>query len=232
MGPSYDDTRPAWDMLEQRVEKFTAAWATRQEPPLGPFLPAQPASLRRMVLIELIKADQAQRITHGRTLRRVEEYAAEFPELTADNMPCDLLYEEFHIRKRVGEEVQLADYRERFPNQADELKRLMEGSATYVSTTLVASRSSVGFRIGDVIDDFDLKAQLGEGAFAKVFLAYQRSMQRLVALKISADRGVEPQTLAQLNHPNIVRVFDQRRLPDQGQRLLYMEFLAGGTLHD
>ena len=26
MGPSYDDTRPAWDMLEQRVEKFTAAW--------------------------------------------------------------------------------------------------------------------------------------------------------------------------------------------------------------
>jgi serine/threonine protein kinase len=232
MGPSYDDTRPAWDMLEQRVEKFTAAWTTRQEPPLGPFLPAQPASLRRMVLIELIKADQEQRITHGRPLRRVEEYAAEFPELTAENMPCDLLYEEFHIRKRIGEDVQLVEYRERFPNQAEELARLMAGSATYVSTTLVASKSSVGFRIGDVIDDFDLKAQLGEGAFAKVFLAYQRSMQRLVALKISADRGVEPQTLAQLNHPNIVRVFDQRRLPDQGQRLLYMEFLAGGTLHD
>ena len=51
-------------------------------------------------------------------------------------------------------------------------------------------------------------------------------------LKISADRGDEPQTLAQLNHPHIVRVFDQRRIPQKNQRLLYMEFLAGGTLHD
>ena len=55
-------------------------------------------------------------------------------------------------------------------------------------------------------------------------------MQRLVALKVSRDRGYEPQTLAQLDHPHIVRVYDQRQLPEQKLRLLYMQYIAGGTL--
>ncbi|GAB2652865.1 serine/threonine-protein kinase [Nocardia goodfellowii] len=92
--------------------------------------------------------------------------------------------------------------------------------------------------IGQQIDDFDLLTGLGSGAFARVFLARQRSMQRLVAVKISADHGTEPQTLAQLDHDYIVRVFDQRLLDSGGHRdgktrrlrLLYMQFLPGGTL--
>ncbi|WP_433682118.1 serine/threonine-protein kinase [Nocardia sp. CA-119907] len=92
--------------------------------------------------------------------------------------------------------------------------------------------------VGQRIDDFDLLTGLGSGAFARVFLARQRSLQRLVAVKISADHGTEPQTLAQLDHDYIVRVFDQRLL-DTGDeladgsrrlRLLYMQFLPGGTL--
>ncbi|WP_084507378.1 serine/threonine-protein kinase [Nocardia violaceofusca] len=83
---------------------------------------------------------------------------------------------------------------------------------------------------GDRIDDFDLLLELGHGAFAKVFLARQRSMQRLVAVKISADHGAEPQTLAQLDHEFIVRVYDQRVLPDLGLKMLYMQYVPGGTL--
>jgi serine/threonine protein kinase len=71
---------------------------------------------------------------------------------------------------------------------------------------------------------------LGRGAFAAVYLARQRSMKRMVALKVSADRGTEPQMLAQMDHPNIVRVYDQRTLPDRKLRLLYMQYVAGGTL--
>ncbi|WP_342217064.1 serine/threonine-protein kinase [Nocardia neocaledoniensis] len=92
-------------------------------------------------------------------------------------------------------------------------------------------RIEVGGRIGD----FELLTELGSGSFARVFLARQRSMQRLVAVKVSADSGHEPQTLAQLDHDYIVRVFDQESLdtpvadsPDL--RLLYMQFLPGGTL--
>src|SRR5262249_15325771 len=60
----------------------------------------------------------------------------------------------------------------------------------------------------------------------------QCSMQRIVALKVSPDKGDEAQTLAQLDHPHIVRVFDQRVLRERGLRLLYMQYLPGGTLHD
>ncbi|MEU5409759.1 serine/threonine-protein kinase [Nocardia asteroides] len=92
-------------------------------------------------------------------------------------------------------------------------------------------RIEVGSRIGD----FELLTELGAGAFARVFLARQRSMQRLVAVKVSADSGTEPQTLAQLDHDYIVRVFDQQVLdrPADGSprlRMLYMQFLPGGTL--
>ncbi|QVI21448.1 serine/threonine protein kinase [Nocardia tengchongensis] len=83
---------------------------------------------------------------------------------------------------------------------------------------------------GDRIDDFDLLLELGHGAFARVFLARQLSMQRLVAVKVSADHGTEPQTLARLEHEYIVRVYDQRVLPDRGVKLLYMQYLPGGTL--
>lgn len=83
---------------------------------------------------------------------------------------------------------------------------------------------------GQRLDDFDLLLPLGQGAFARVFLARQRSMQRLVALKVSCDESQEPQTLAQLDHPHIVRVFDQRVLDDRRLRLIYMQYVSGGTL--
>ncbi|MEV0947429.1 serine/threonine-protein kinase [Rhodococcus sp. NPDC049939] len=84
--------------------------------------------------------------------------------------------------------------------------------------------------VGQQVDDFDLLMGLGSGAFGRVFLARQRSMHRLVAVKISRDHGNEPQTLAQLDHNYIVRVFDQRMLEDRKLRLLYMQYLPGGTL--
>ncbi len=86
--------------------------------------------------------------------------------------------------------------------------------------------------VGDRIDDFDLLVALGRGAFARVFLARQRSLQRMVAVKVSRDHGTEPQTLAQLDHDYIVRVFDQRVAPELGVKLLYMQYVPGGTLLD
>ena len=84
--------------------------------------------------------------------------------------------------------------------------------------------------VGQEVDDFDLLMGLGRGAFARVFLARQRSMQRLIALKVSHNHGSEPQTLAQLTHDNIVRVFDERLIANRELKLMYMEYVPGGTL--
>jgi serine/threonine protein kinase len=231
-GISLEPNQPtwAWDALASRLDACSAAWAAGTPPPLSQFLPAEPPSLRRLILTEIIKVDQEQRLAHGLPLRRAEDYAAEFPELADGGIPCDLLYEEFHLRRRSGDPVDLKEYQDRFPDRASELGRLLGAVSTYATTTLRAPQPMVHLNPGDQVDDFDLLTLLGEGAFAKVFLARQRSLQRLVALKVSAARGTEPQTLAQLDHPHIVRVYDQKVMTGGGMRLLYMPYVSGGTL--
>ena len=76
------------------------------------------------------------------------------------------------------------------------------------------------------------------GAASAFFREAQRTHGNLSALSIgsfgplslnplAADHGTEPQTLAQLDHDYIVRVFDQRVLSGTNLRLLYMQYLPG-----
>ena len=103
-----------------------------------------------------------------------------------------------------------------------QLERMLGMQSVANTSTLHSRQRSSQMDVGETIDDFDLLIKLGSGAFATVFLARQRSLQRLVALKVAANQADEPQTLAQLDHPHIVRVFDQRILPERGLHLLYM----------
>ncbi|WP_433524292.1 serine/threonine-protein kinase [Nocardia pseudovaccinii] len=309
------DTEPARDWGESPshtendvVEAFSTAWESARRPPeIADFLP-DAESLRRAALIELIRVDLRHRwirVPETPTPRkRLFDYCAEFPELEPGGIPAGLVYEEFVIRRHSGERVDPKDYLREYPEQAAELRALLNvddidqstrraaledsvltefantRAAAELSRTVQAdqtvglnqtqqsvrntdvTRTTVGptetataipttigtgpgkfnaldrIEIGQSIDDFDLLTGLGSGAFARVFLARQRSLQRLVAVKISADHGTEPQTLAQLDHDYIVRVFDQRLLGTDDARdpamrrlrLLYMQFLPGGTL--
>ncbi len=236
-GLPLEDTAHAWSILAGRLEAFLKAWETDEVPPsVSHFLPAEPGALRRMTLVELIKADLEARLQAGRSLRSLEEYISEFPEL-ATEMPLDLIFEEFQIRKQAGLAPNVKEYLKRYPRQADELARLLDSQpGAHVSTSVFATQKKgpggADLAPGDSIDDFHLLARLGQGAFACVFLARQNSMQRLVALKVSANRSAEPQTLAQLDHEHIIRVFDQRVLADRGLRLMYMQYVSGGTLQE
>jgi eukaryotic-like serine/threonine-protein kinase len=228
---SLDDGLATWDILSQRLEALIARWDEGSDPPsLAEFVPASPPTLRRLVLSELIKVDLEYRWSRGHP-RRIEEYLVEFPDLAGPSgVPCDLIFEEFQVRRRCGESPDGDEYAARFPGQAVELGRLIGVAPDQGQQTRRGAHTSI--EAGQQLDDFDLLAQVGEGAFARVFLARQRSLHRLVALKVSADYGAETETLAQLDHPHIVRVYDQRVLPDRGLRLLYMLYLPGGTLRD
>ncbi len=223
----------AWDELAQRLERFITTWESGGEPTLAEFLPAEPPALRRLVLVELIKVDLEERAARGK-FERLEKYVAEYPELLENGEPpCDLIYEEYHICRNAGQDVSLSEYCQRFPKSAAALKRLMGTEGLSVSTQMFATQRRIeGIKVGQKLDDFELLAEVGRGSFGTVFLARQISLQRLVALKVSADKGNEPRTLAALDHPNIVRVFDQRRLADQRVLLFYMVYAPGGTLAD
>ncbi len=77
---------------------------------------------------------------------------------------------------------------------------------------------------------------------AKVFLARDRVLGRDVALKVLREQYAkdaefverfrrEATSVASLNHPNVVQVYDQGRSGD-GRYYIAMEYVPGGTLKD
>ncbi|MFQ6331831.1 hypothetical protein ACLMAL_37730 [Nocardia sp. CWNU-33] len=190
------------------VERFAEAWRASDTPPdLPAYLPDSPA-IRRVSLIELIKVDLANRWMRGAEPKRLSQYVEDLPELGTWPLPPDLIYEEFHVRRRAGSSVEVAEYTAAYPEQADQLSEML-ATDDYRSTLVAGAAEPANLddiEVGQKIDDFDLMGGLGRGAFARVFLARQRTMQRLVAVKISQDKSAEPQTLAQLDHDYIVHV--------------------------
>ncbi|WP_084510553.1 serine/threonine-protein kinase [Nocardia lijiangensis] len=224
---SAERTRTA---LATAVARFSEAWASGSPPDLSAYLPREPWA-RRTVLIELIKIDLEYRWLRHHFPKRLIDYRAEFTELREGPLPAELVYEELHAVRRG---VHTADA----PAALAEVTGAAEDpelSSDYRSTMIARPGAQVlldAIDVGDRIDDFDLLMRIGAGAFAQVYLARQQSMQRLVAVKISHNHGIEPQTLAQLDHEYIVRIFDQRLIADGELKLLYMQYLPGGTLLD
>ena len=240
-----------WEQVAEAVDAFSAAWesslqAQAAEPKLGEYVPAD----REFALPELVKVDLEYRWQNDRGPRKIEAYVEQFPELAVgDHCPVELVHEELQVRMQAGDKVTDEEIRQRFPHQATALCELVGSMAvtgtptcTYYAETVRGSQIAtdvklvapveLNFAPGERIDDFQLLTQLGRGAFAQVFLARQISLERLVALKISAQKGSEPQTLAQLDHPHIVRVFDLRQDNERAANLLYMEVVPGGTLYE
>jgi serine/threonine protein kinase/Tfp pilus assembly protein PilF len=85
--------------------------------------------------------------------------------------------------------------------------------------------------VGDTLFGFHLRYPLGRGAFARVFLAEQSDLAgRPVVLKVSAIEGSEPQTLAQLQHTNIVPIHSVHEDHHTGLRAVCMPYFGGASL--
>src|SRR5437764_1580970 len=66
--------------------------------------------------------------------------------------------------------------------------------------------------VGGRFGGFELVAIIGRGTFGRVYLARQADLaDRYVALKVSADLAGESQTLARLQHTNIVPIYSAHR---------------------
>lgn len=233
MSPNETPSDKDWDTLAAMAESFSAAWRGQLFPPeVSEFAGTVDQRLRPWLVRELIKLDLEHRWQRG-LCRLLEDYEFDIPDLRPMISP-ELIFEEYQLRKQSGDRVSPGEVFRRFPEHAESLGRLLQMDPALKSTILSGDLAEPirDYQPGEQVDDFDLLLRLGQGAFATVFLARQRSMQRFVALKISAHRGSEGQTLAQLDHENIIRVYDQRVLADPPVRLLYMQYAAGGTLAD
>ncbi len=95
--------------------------------------------------------------------------------------------------------------------------------------------------IGKTLGPYQVVEQIGQGGMATVFKAYHPAMDRYVALKILPSHftqdetfvarfNQEARTLARLEHPHILPVYDYGE--QDGTTYLVMRYIDAGTLND
>src|SRR5262249_16607162 len=96
----------------------------------------------------------------------------------------------------------------------------------------------IGFQLRDV--GYEILEELGSGGMGVVYKARQRSLNRLVALKMIrggetrpghlARFRIEAEVVARLQHPNILQIYDIDEV--HGLPFVALELLEGGSLGD
>jgi serine/threonine protein kinase/Tfp pilus assembly protein PilF len=154
----------------------------------------------------------------------------------ADPDAASLLAADYFQRRRRGEGPSLNEYEDRFPAQSRSLASLvsLHDALRSLNDTAPDQDQVPTLRlpdVGDAVFGFRLEHALGKGAFARVFLARQGHLAgRPVVLKVSAIEGTEPQTLAQLQHTNIVPIYSVHEDTEAGLRAVCMPYFGGASL--
>ncbi len=162
------------------------------------------------------------------------EILARHPTLSErHSLVIDLAYEEFCLRREAGEKVALSTFCERFPTVRQSLHVLLAAhECTEEDADAAASLTEAGWpEIGSSFLGFQLRQEIGRGAFARVYLATEPALgDRWVIVKVSPWGGCEAETLGRLTHRNIVPVYSVQEDESTHLTAVCMPYLGRSTL--
>jgi serine/threonine protein kinase len=233
----------------QRLEQL---WSLNENPDPRAFIEAAgidaPADVANVVLV-----DQWHRWQAGQRVA-AEEYLRRFPALAEDSEAAlEVVYGEFVVRKKLGEKPRPSEYLDRFPQLAaglqvqfdlSEAMDRMDGEMQGRTQQVVVAPPQVPHTTAremppPVLPDYQILGELGRGGMGIVYKARQISLGRIVALKmIRPDQPLdddavqrllrEAQSVAALDHPNIVTVHASGQL--DGRPFFTMPYVEGQNL--
>ncbi len=226
-----------WSFSDEQIEAFENAWRKGPAPSIDDFLRGE-GSEQVALLVELVHVDLEFRLKAGEAAR-VESYLSRYPLLTNDSaIVLDLLEAEYELRQRKENNTNLDEYARRFPTYIPELRRRLACAATLADEKATRGIRDRGRKL-PVVPGYEIIEEIGRGGMGVVYRARQLGLQRTVALKMvltgfhadSKDlarlRG-EAATLARLQHPNIVQIYDVGEA--EGRPYFVFEFVGGGSL--
>lgn len=184
------------------------------------------------VVSALVKADLNRRFALGER-PAVAEYLDRYPALRArHDRVVSLVYEEFCLREEHGARPDTEEFCARYSTWKDSIASQLRYHRV-LSKIIGPPATPTQFpALGDYFEEFLLQAELGRGGAGRVFLAEDKSLHRLVALKVSPDRGNEPSILGRLSHQHIMPVHSVAFDPETDLRGLCMPYHAGLPLDD
>ncbi len=251
-----DEEARIWSVLTNSVQRLEESWDAGIPRPIASLLPDSDYDFRRRVLLELVKVDQELRWRVGEP-KKTEAYLAEWPELALDpEVLGELLEAECLTRVIFDDPPSAGELLRRFPDTAThiDLSGILERTRNEASGQrrwqLVAPPSnppdSSGendavppLQVGDPFGRYEVRAPLGEGGMGWVYLAYDKLLQRDVALKIPWFGGDvnhaladcflnESRAAARIEHPNVCPIYDAGNI--DGIFYLTMRRVRGETL--
>ena len=155
------------------------------------------------------------------------------------NESVDALFEEYARARDEGREPRVPELERRAGDGRDDLRRRIEalGEIEQLAELFGTEPAAPGPR--EQLGRFTLLRELGRGGLSTVWLAEDPKLERRVALKVLAPQVApsedmhrwilnEGRSLARLEHPGIVRVFEVDEA--DGRAFIAMELVRGPTL--
>jgi hypothetical protein len=234
-------------MDNKLVKMFDSLWESSHNPPdVFAFL-KQHSQAETADKLAVVICDQWHRWQTTHPLK-VEDYLSQLGELSGDSkVELRLAIGEYHARhnrKSVGGQgdvtARFEELEEAFTGPVPELPRgdadLEQRFAT--TTSFAASHGDGRVQLGR----YRTIRIIGEGGFGRVYLGVDEELHRRVAIKVPSptrfktaedaeDYLREARTVASLDHPNIVPVYDVGRLKD-GSIYVVSKYIPGPSLRD
>lgn len=227
-------------------EQFRNLWEQGKLVPdvFGFLAEVRPADEEQILSILLV--DQQQR-WRTNSILSVEEYLERLPSIELNpEIKLQLAVNEFFLCQKSDRWPSVQEFLTRFSDISKELKLKLLDSATVTRGTEAGEYDeSMYFTVTEPSINLDIGRYralrvLGEGAFGRVYLGFDDELRRPVAIKVpnqerlteksDADAFLEEaRTVASLDHPNIVPVYDVGRT-DDGQIYIVSRFIEGPTL--
>jgi serine/threonine-protein kinase len=180
---------------------------------------------------------------------RIEDYVQHTMEPERSVLVRELVLVDVHYRRLLGEQIQPADYQNRFPRlDLDWISRAVAAGASSraggISDTVRSGRNDAPdeatFNAPD-LPGYEILGVLGRGGMGVVYRARHTKLDRIVALKMilagehagsqELDRFQrEAEAAARLQHPNMVDIYEVG--DHQGRPYLALEYVDGGSLAD
>ncbi|NLF07418.1 MAG: protein kinase [Pirellulaceae bacterium] len=158
------------------------------------------------------------------------------PELQSHrSVVLDLAYAEYRLRQQAGESIGAESFARRFPSLEQSLYLLIEVQSLLSNDPeLQLLQESLAWpEAGSRFLQFELIAEIGRGAFGRVFLATEPNIgDRKIVVKVMPRGGTEANILGKLRHPNIVPIYSYQNDADLGLAAFCMPYLGRATLCD
>lgn len=231
--------------LHDLANRFQKAWLLNREDPtaveLAQFLPPVGDPFRKPALFRLIPIDLAARWQSGVPLS-LEDYLLRFPEIgPLEELPAELIAEEYRIRAEHGVVSPQTVLRQRFPKQYSVVEKLIRSPAGELSaeTTMPPKVSPLTLGPNLVVGGhYRLNKLLGRGGFGEVWQStdLRGSIDKAVKVLTRPADSEEAQKefeslniIKKINHPYLLRT--ESYFVEKDRLFIVME-LADATMRD